>query len=203
MKSSFIAGILFLLCASCGRPESIVSTAQQEPISNLDNLLLEISLDDMPNSASLDFLNGFAHGLDPKAYNDILKCVHDIGPDSWNRVMTDVHNLSKIHVKQTVQAIEDMAKVFISVVKDCKSAVSDVTRDIGILSRDVNAGVFAEHAMKFLIEPWKLVQVVDHIVVGFSKKNYFEAGDGTGEFVGVILGLRLHDIESFLKKISD
>ena len=95
-----------------------------------------------------------------------------------------------------------MAKIFLSVVKDCRAAAKDVANIIQKLSRDTSGVVFVEHAMKFLIEPWKLVRVVDHIVGGFVKKNYYEAGDGCGEFIGTVLGVRAKPVEELIKEVS-
>ena len=95
-----------------------------------------------------------------------------------------------------------MAKIFLSVVKDCRAAAKDVANIIQKLSRDTSGAVFVEHAMKFLIHPIKLIKVVDHIVGGFVHKNYYKAGDGCGEFIGVVLGVRKGEIEELLKSLS-
>ena len=62
-----------------------------------------------------------------------------------------------------------MAKIFLSVVKDCRAASKDIANIIQKLLKDTSGAVFVEHAMKFLIHPHKLVKVVDHIVGGFIK----------------------------------
>ena len=60
-------------------------------------------IEDMPNSAGFDFINGVAHGISPKTYNDMKKCIHDISGDSWNRLVDAKNRLHKKNPKQTVR----------------------------------------------------------------------------------------------------
>ena len=61
-------------------------------------------LDDVdPNSAGLDFLKGFAHGLSPNHYAEMQQCIHDISPETFKRIENNIKKLNWKHIKQSVR----------------------------------------------------------------------------------------------------
>lgn len=70
-----------------------------------DHKLDLTGIEDMPNSAGFDFINGVAHGISPKTYNDMKNCIHDISGDSWKRLVDAKNRLHKTNPKQTVRFI--------------------------------------------------------------------------------------------------
>ena len=98
MKSlvAIVLVALLMFCHPCQSEE-----VSQEIVAD-DHELDLTGIEDMPASAGFDFINGVAHGISPKTYNDMKKCIHDISGDSWNRLVDAKNRLHKTNPKQTV-----------------------------------------------------------------------------------------------------
>lgn len=151
-------------------------------------------------SSGSEFLNGFAHGVSPDAYADVSKCIKDVSPITWNRIEKDIKDISWHHVERSVKDIEDIGKIFVSMLKDCKSGSVKVKNLITKLSEAFSAGGFIRAALAILKNPLDFVKRANAIVNDFKGHKYFAAGDETGSFVGKVLNLRAISVVELLKE---
>lgn len=147
-----------------------------------------------------EFLNGFAHGVDPRDYNDVATCIHDLSPTTWNRIEKDIKDLDWKHISRSVKDIEDIGKVFLTAIKDCKTGGKAVANLIYKLSTAFTTSNFIEAALKIITNPLKFAQLVEKTVKDFKGNRYFAAGEDIGTFVGEALNLRVVPVEDLIKE---
>eukprot|EP00345_Euplotes_harpa_P015392 CAMPEP_0168338634 /NCGR_PEP_ID=MMETSP0213-20121227/12962_1 /TAXON_ID=151035 /ORGANISM="Euplotes harpa, Strain FSP1.4" /LENGTH=206 /DNA_ID=CAMNT_0008344471 /DNA_START=12 /DNA_END=632 /DNA_ORIENTATION=+ len=180
-------GLLCLIMISATAQVSETVRVPAVPTEPLNTKMIELIPVD-PNSAGLDFLLGFAEGLAPKAAASIKTCVHDISPDTFNRISDDIHKMNWKHPKDTAHAIADITKVFVEVIKDCKSTSKDVVELIYKLEHALNEVTLIEGIIKLALHPISFAKTIGSIVSGFKSHNYIKAGQGLGSIVGKIIG---------------
>lgn len=163
-------------------------------------LLRNTHYQDQLKSSGSEFLNGFAHGVDPQDYNDVATCIHDLSATTWNRIEKDIKDLSWKHISRSVKDIEDIGKVFVAAIKDCKTGGQAVANLVYKLSTAFTAGNFIEAALNIVKNPIKFVQLIEKTVKDFGGHRYFAAGEDIGTFVGEVLHLRLVTVEDLVRE---
>ena len=86
------------------------------------------------------------------------------------------------------------------VVKDCKGASKAVADIISKLEKALTGVTFIEAAIKIITNPLKFMKIIENIVSGFKNHDFYKAGDGVGEFVGRVIGLRMTQVDYVLKE---
>lgn len=168
-------------------------------VLSLSEELPEGVQEDLENTGS-DFIKGFAHGVSPSAYGDVSKCIHDVSKTTWNRIEKDVKDLSWKHIERSVKDIEDIGKVFVGIVKDCKTGSKAVKTLVDKLSHAFTGKNFINAAINIIKHPLKFAQKVERTQKDFKSHKFYAAGDEIGSFVGEVLHLRFSNVEELLKE---
>jgi hypothetical protein len=150
-----------------------------------------------------DFLKGFAHGVSPNTYNDVKTCIDDVSPATWNRIENDIKGLSWKHVKQSIENINDIGKVFEGVLKDCKSSSAAVQHLISQLSHAFDASNFIDAALEIVKHPIKFEEKINRTTKDFKNHKYYAGGDEIRDFVGDVLKLKEEEaiVKTLLKEL--
>lgn len=151
-------------------------------------------------SSGSEFIHGFAHGVSPSTYTDVSKCIHDVSPTVWKRLENDIKDLNWKHIERSIKDIEDIGKVFVGVLKDCKSGSAKVAQLLSKLSTAFTARHFIEAALKIVTNPLKFAQKIERTQKDFKNHKYYAAGDEIGDFVGGVLHLKAESVEEMLKE---
>lgn len=168
--------------------------------SIIDKVVLKMENVDLPElNPGSEILEGFAHGISPSTYEDVSTCIASVSKDEFERIKEDVHDLSWKHVERSIKDIQDIGKVFVEAVKNCKTAKKSTQELIHKMSSAFTSDHFIEAAKKIIKNPLKFAKMVDSIHNDFKKKKYFVAGDTLGEFVADALNLSVAPIEEMLK----
>ena len=142
-------------------------------------------------SEGTDFLDGFAHGLNPTYYDDAKQCISDVSQDTIDRITYDLEDLDWKDIKHSVEDIEDLVEVFTEVVKDCKTTSEDFQKFLEDFLNAFNPATFVEAAMKIIENPLKFVRMIENIQKDVSDKDFYDAGDIIGDFVGDVFKLHV------------
>ena len=140
-------------------------------------------------SEGTDFLDGFAHGLNPIYYDDAKQCISDVDQETIDRIKHDLEDLDWKDIKHSVEDFEDLVEVFVSIVKDCKTTSEDFQEFLTRLLNAFNPATFIEAALKIIENPLKFVRMIENIEADVKKDDYYDAGDIVGDFVGEVLKL--------------
>ena len=85
---------------------SVAETVPLPPVptdeERVPNFKLTELVEVIPNSAGLDFLKGFAHGLSPSHYAEMEQCIHDISPETFKRIENNIKKLDWKKIRQSV-----------------------------------------------------------------------------------------------------
>jgi hypothetical protein len=151
-------------------------------------------------STGSEFLKGFANGVSPSAYNDVEACLNNVSQETIDRIKKDVESISVKHVKESISAIEDIGKTFVSAIKQCKSSKKSVLDLIEKLSAAFTGKVFIDAAWKIAKNPLHFVSVVESIHSNWKHHHYFASGQEIGKFVGEVLKTRM-EISSVIQTL--
>lgn len=160
-------------------------------IMDLVFLRKEKQVQQLMNSDAEDFLKGFAHGVDPSAYQDLDACISNISDDTMQRIQNDINKLDWKNVEGSLQAIQDIGEIFLGILEQCKSASQSVQKLIEKLAAAFTGEIFIHMAIKFITNPLHFVNLIKDIAKAFDNNDFYNAGDKMGEFVGEILGTRI------------
>ena len=152
-------------------------------------------------SEGTDFLDGFAHGLNPKYYDDAKQCISDVDPETIERIKHDSEDLDWKDIKHSLEDFEDLVEVFVSIVKDCETTSQDFEEFLDRLLHAFNPANFIEAALKIIENPLKFVRMIENIEADVKQDDYYDAGDIVGDFVGEVLKLHSQrEMAKFLKQ---
>ena len=140
---------------------------------------------------AIDFLDGFAHGLDPAVYDDAKQCITDVSPEVVQTIIDKINDLDWKNVERSIEDIQDLINIFVGIVKDCQSGSQAFTEFVERLLNALNAFNFIEAALEFITNPLKFYRMIKQIKEDVDKDDWFDAGDITGDFVGDVLHLHL------------
>ena len=153
------------------------------------------------NNDGTDFLKGFANGISPTCYDALANCFDNISQDTLNRITNDINKLSIKDIDGTLNAIQDIAEVFLATIIACKATSQPVQDLIAKLSEAFEKNLFISAAKVILKNPIKFAKLVGDTINDFRKHNMFGAGQDLGTFVGQVLGTRITPVESFVEQM--
>jgi hypothetical protein len=142
------------------------------------------------NSSGSEFMNGFAHGVSPSTYDDVSKCIGDVSPATWDRLKKDINDLDWKHIERSINDIQDIGKVFVGILNDCKGGSTKVAELAAKLAAAFSTGGFIKAALKIITNPFWFEKKVEQIHKDFKANHFYAAGDDVGDFVGTALSLR-------------
>ena len=154
----------------------------------IDDVFLQAKAHNV-NNEGVDFMDGFAHGLNPTYYDDAKQCIHDVSQDTIDRIVHDIQDLDWKHMERSVEDIQDIVEAFKAIISDCQTTSEDFEQFIQDFLNAFNPLTFVEAALKIITNPLKFYRMIENIQGDISKHDFFDAGDITGDFVGEILHL--------------
>jgi hypothetical protein len=146
-----------------------------------------------------EFLDGFAHGVSPGTYSDVVQCIHEVSSDTFSRIKKDVKDINWKHLERSIKDIQDIGEIFVGILKDCKTGSKSVQALALKLGEAFTTAGFIKAAIKIAGHPMKFEKMVSKIHSDFKKNHYFAAGEDIGEFVGVALSIRASIIDMLLQ----
>jgi hypothetical protein len=148
----------------------------------------------------VDFLDGFAHGLNPIYYEDAKQCIDNVSVETFQRIENDLNRLDWKNPTRSIEAIKDIVEVFKSIITTCQTTSKDFEEFIQRFTNAFNPLTFVEAAIKIITNPTKFIKMIKDIQNDVKNKQWYNAGDVTGDFVGEVLKLRMSQVETMLKK---
>lgn len=148
----------------------------------------------------VDFLDGFAHGLNPTYYEDTKECINNVSGETFERIKNDLSKLDWKNPAKSVEAIQDIVEVFKAIITTCQTTSKDFEEFIQRFTNAFNPLTFVEAALKIITNPTKFYKMIKEIQSDVKNKQWYNAGDVTGDFVGEVLKLRVSQVETMLKK---
>ena len=156
----------------------------------VDNVLLSTyKYKENLNNDGTEFFEGFTHGIDPALYEDTKQCVDDLDQETIDKIKADLKDISWKHIDRSVKDIEDLAKIFKGIIKDCEAPSEEAEAFFKQFVKALETTNFLEAALKILKNPLKFIRMVEHIEKDLNKDDYFDAGDIIGDFVAEVLKL--------------
>ena len=123
-----------------------------------------------------------------------------ISKETFDKIQENIKKLDWKKVKQSVEAIAEIAKIFLKVIQDCHSTSQAVADLIEKLASALSGFGFIEAAIRIITNPLKFYELIERIISGFKGKKFNDAGEAMGEFVGSVIGIRSHQPEKILVK---
>ena len=115
------------------------------------------------DNPGVDFLDGFAHGINPTCYDDVKQCIQDISPETIKRIKEDIEDLDWKHIERSCKDIEDIVQIFKNVLDDCKSSKEDVQELLKKLTHALDVGNFIDAALDIITNPLKFARMIKDI----------------------------------------
>jgi hypothetical protein len=155
----------------------------------IDDVFLSKTQAHNVNNEGVDFMDGFAHGLNPTYYDDAKQCIHDVSQDTIDRIVHDIQDLDWKHMERSVEDIQDIVEAFKAIIADCQTTSEDFQKFIEDFLNAFNPMTFVEAALKIIENPLKFYRMIKNVQGDIKDHDFFDAGDITGDFVGEVLHL--------------